>query len=310
MITRLAHPLTDYPALVEMLNQCDPEPITADQLRQWDDPQPGKLRRRLIALDGEKIIGYSLVGHDTFDPDGRFQIAIIIHPQHRHQGLGRQLYDEALAFAHQQGATSLATDIQDNDPASRQFAERRGFQLQTHSFESVINLHTFDPAPYAGLIESVTATGIRFTSLAAEGDTETARRKLYQLNYETYLEDPGSSGVFHDFTSFNHMFNTVDWFRAAGQILAVVGTQYVGLSAVGYFAHTNSMYNMMTGVDRAYRGHKIAQAMKLLTITYAQQYGADYIRTHNNSQNMPMLAINRKLGYQPRTGLYRLLCPL
>ncbi|MCA9958943.1 MAG: GNAT family N-acetyltransferase, partial [Anaerolineales bacterium] len=123
-------------------------------------------------------------------------------------------------------------------------------------------------------------------------------------------DSPDFAGNFPDFDAFNHMFNTVSWFHAAGQILAVDGEKYVGLAAVGYFANTNSMYNMITGVDRAYRGRHIALAMKLLTIQYAQSIGADYIRTHNDSRNEPMLAINRKLGYQPRPGEYRLLCQL
>jgi ribosomal protein S18 acetylase RimI-like enzyme len=67
------------------------------------------------------------------------------------------------------------------------------------------------------------------------------------------------------------------------------------------------MYNLMTGVDQAYRGRKIAQALKLKSIELAQAYGADYIRTHNDSTNASMLAINRKLGYQPQPGEYRLV---
>ena len=76
------------------------------------------------------------------------------------------------------------------------------------------------------------------------------------------------------------------------------------MAAVGYFAATNSMYNMVTGVDRAHRGRGVALAIKLLAIRCARRYGAVYIRTHNDSENAPMLAINRKLGYQPQPGLY------
>ncbi len=38
------------------------------------------------------------------------------------------------------------------------------------------------------------------------------------------------------------------------------------MAAVGYFASAQSMYNMITGVDRAYRGRGIALALKLLSI--------------------------------------------
>jgi hypothetical protein len=36
----------------------------------------------------------------------------------------------------------------------------------------------------------------------------------------------------------------------------------------------------------------------------------DYIRTNNDSQNAPILAINRKLGYTAEPGGYRMICQL
>jgi hypothetical protein len=72
---RIADPQADYPALVEMLNLTEPEPLSVAHLHEWDIPAPGKLRRRLIAVQGESVIGYSFVGRETFDPDGRFSIS-------------------------------------------------------------------------------------------------------------------------------------------------------------------------------------------------------------------------------------------
>ena len=158
----------------------------------------------------------------------------------------------------------------------------------------------------AGRVEAVGATGIRFFSLADAGDTEEARRKLHAVNTAVSADTPGTDGGFPSFEEFNEMFNTVSWFRPEGQIVAVDGDTYIGLAAVGYFAETNSMYNMITGVLPAYRGRKIAQALKLLTIRYAKKFGAATIRTSNDSENAPMLAINRKLGYKPLPGKYLL----
>jgi predicted GNAT superfamily acetyltransferase len=102
------------------------------------------------------------------------------------------------------------------------------------------------------------------------------------------------------------IFDTSSWFRPAGQILAADGDQFVGLSAVGYFEQSNSCYNLMTGVLASHRGRKIAQALKLRSIQFAKAIGAAYIRTNNDSENAAMLAINRKLGYVPKPGIYRL----
>ena len=54
----------------------------------------------------------------------------------------------------------------------------------------------------------------------------------------------------------------------------------------------------------------LAQALKLQTILLAKKEGMRFIRTHNDSNNAPMLAINRKLGYKPEPGFYKLVCSL
>lgn len=62
---------------------------------------------------------------------------------------------------------------------------------------------------------------------------------------------------------------------------------------------------MVTGVDHMHRRYRVAQALKLHAIRCARRYGAVYIRTHNDGENAPILAINRKLGYQPQPELYQ-----
>lgn len=78
------------------------------------------------------------------------------------------------------------------------------------------------------------------------------------------------------------------------------------MTAAGYFPTNNYMYNMMTGVEPSYRGRHIALALKLLVIECARSYGAAYMRTNNDSENAPMLAVNHKLGYQLQPGRYLL----
>jgi RimJ/RimL family protein N-acetyltransferase len=97
------------------------------------------------------------------------------------------------------------------------------------------------------------------------------------------------------------------WFRADGQILAVDGERYVGLGAVGFEPDGITAFNAFTGVDKAYRGRGIAQALKILAAQYAQTNGARVIVTSNDSENAPMLAVNDKLGYVRQPGPYWLV---
>jgi len=109
-----------------------------------------------------------------------------------------------------------------------------------------------------------------------------------------------------DFEAFQKSASEAS-FRPDGHLLAADGDTYIGLSTVSYNKDTNSAGNKMTGVLPAYRGRKIALALKLLSIRAAQKWGVDSIRTNNDSQNTPMLAINRKLGYVAQPGGYRMV---
>jgi GNAT superfamily N-acetyltransferase len=308
-IIRLANPGTEYDRVADLINTFERQVITADMLREWDSRSgEGSIHRRSVAVDESgQIVGYSLVGHDTWDKPGFFVLWVVVDPRQHGQGIGSLLYDEALGNTRGSGATILCTHVLDSDATSKPFAEKRGFCLDHHIFESTLDLHTFDESRFAGLVESVEAAGIHFFSLADAGDTREARHKLWEVNYQTVMDDPGTLGTFPDSDELDNIFNIATWFRPDGQILAADGDRYVGLGAVGHYKETNSAYNMMTGVLADYRGRKIAQALKLLGIRKAKSWGVDYIRTNNESLNAPMLAINQKLGYVPQPGLYRMI---
>lgn len=140
--------------------------------------------------------------------------------------------------------------------------------------------------------------------------TDENKHKLYDVNRAAAMDDPSNNGAFPDFHAFSKNVFDASWFRADTQILASHGDNWAGLAALGMYPADNHAYNAFTGVQREYRGHRLAQALKLQTILLAKKEGIRYIRTHNDSKNAPMLAINRKLGYKPEPGIYRLLCAL
>ena len=252
------------------------------------------MRRRLL----RSIASTEYGARDIF-------VEAIVLPDYRRRGIGTQLYNNAIEFARTHGATRLICEVRDYNPDWLKIAQARGFQIDRHIFESTIDLATFDETRFAGVIESAQAQGIRFFTLADAGNTEENRRKLYEVNNRNALDIPGYEGEFPRLKDFSQYVFQASWFRAEGQIIAADSECWVGLGAVGYFVATNSAYNMHTGVLKEYRGRKIALALKLQTIRRAREWGAAYIRTNNDSQNAPILAINRKLGYVPQPGYYK-----
>ena len=303
-----ANPETDYNDLATFMNTFEPDPISGDELREWDRRNTENiLRRSLVRAEDETVIGYGVALQGPWNAENEFYLWFNTDKDYRRQGIGRELYEDGLAFIRSHSGTALTTEIGDDEAEGLHFAEGRGFTKIRHTFQSKLDLKQFNETAFDGVVDAAQKAGIRFYTLADVEDNEANRRALYEINRRTSLQDPGSDGRFPSFEQFQNDVFPSSWYRAEGQWLAADGERVVGMSAVGYFQESNSTYNMMTGVHEEYRGRGIAQALKVLSARWAKSYGADYMRTNNNSENGPMLAINRKLGYEPQPGSYTMV---
>lgn len=296
----------DLNRTVAIFNTWNLEPTTVERVREWYARQPAESRRcDLVALNPmEEVIGYVNAIREPWQEEGRYEAELCVDPNWRGRGVGAALWAATLAWLRDENASLLEVKLRDNDPGAQRFAEARGFVRQRHLFESRLDLASFDERPFAGAIARAESAGYRFFSLADVGDTEDARRRDYAVNRSAALDIPGRPQEFAPFEEWRGFVCGASWYRPDGQIIAARGDEWVGLAAVGHFAATNSMYNMITGVVREHRGQGLALALKLLAIQCARRYGAAYISTHNDSENAPILAINQRLGYQRQPGLY------
>jgi GNAT superfamily N-acetyltransferase len=306
---RLANPETDYVRIAELMNTVDPEPVTAETLHERErNLPPGRIEQRLVAVDRlDEVVGVVSSGRNPWMKPGHFWQWLIVDSAARRQGIGTLLYNMARQFLREQEATEIEIEVRESSPTGLHFAQQRGFTVDKLSFESSLDLSHFDEAPFSSVIEEVEASGIRFFTMEDVGNTLEAQQRLYEINRRFAADNPGNDGTFASFEQFQNVVLQATWFRADGQIIAADGDAWIGMSALGYFEHSHSGYNMFTGVDRAYRGRHIALALKLLVIRCALKYGATHIRTNNNSNNAPMFAINRKLGYQFEPGVYEMV---
>ena len=78
---------------------------------------------------------------------------------------------------------------------------------------------------------------------------------------------------------------------------------WAAMSAITRFEGNDFAYNLFTGVDLPYRGRKLGQAVKVTALRYARNaLGVNRVRTHHNTNNQPMIAIDRKFGYRQLPG--------
>ncbi len=192
--------------------------------------------------------------------------------------------------------------IKDDDNDSLAFVEKRGFKVGEHLFVSELDVESFDSRCYDGLIEKLRSEGIKFFDMSGLMYDEEAKNKLFELNLVTSLDIPGAENINEEYEDFERKIISAKWFNPEGEIIAADGDAWVGISGVRLYPKTKKAYNLMTGVIKPYRGKKIAQALKCLVIEFAKKNGIKTISTHNNSLNIPMLAVNAKLGYKKING--------
>jgi GNAT superfamily N-acetyltransferase len=301
---------TDLAALAAITSWADRAATTPEDMRRWlEHMPPGRIVCRLVSVDDQNVVnGYALAVHEVYSPEGYFYVWAGVNEDARGQGYGKALRDALWSFLKQHQATRLVTDAWDDDPRSLAFAEHNGFSIDRHLFKSSLDLTTFDEAPFVGVIDKLVGEGIRFTSLAEEGDDESHRRKYHELDEKVSQDIPGYDFHSMDFTEYCLRCFHADIYRPGGRLVAADGDQWIGFATVNTVAANGNAHNEMTGVRREYRGRGIALALKLLAIRFARSIGAQEITTSNDSLNAPMLAVNRKLGYQPQNGQYKLNC--
>ncbi len=310
---RPLNPDTDYPRLAEIITAYQGEPVmTAAMLRQQDVQRPSdQIRTQQVAVDERnRVVGVASAMQPAWRPAGHFQMSVLVDAPYRKCGIGTALYTNVLQFAHEHEASRLFGTVRDDQPGALRFAEQRSYAIDRHIFGSMLNVAAFDEAAFSGVIEGVEATGIRFTDLPQIGDTPEHRRKVYALLRLTDADVPGRDQLPDiPFERFQHDLYEAPGALADGTILALDGERWVGLTALARI-QDDTYQHYITGVERAYRGRNIALAIKLLAVRWARRHGIARLYVTNDEANVPMLAINRKMGYQPLPGLYIMINPL
>jgi mycothiol synthase len=302
----VAHIATLFPA--EQL--ADFEYASAANLREFDASFDGRgyLLRRYVAEAGAAIVGYAqLFQIPWLEQPGRFWMSVRVDPAHERRGIGGRLYERLIADLHALGAAAAWIEAHESTPALVASLERRSFRELFRSWLFTLDTHGFDPARFQQAIDRVAARGIAITTLAAERARDPdCLLKLYELHAAITREIP--------LPGHPHPAPGLAWFERYIQssplalpdacFIAKDGEHYAGESFLHRIEGTpGELSQKVTGVHSDYRGYGIAVALKLATITYAQQQGYTRIWTGVESNNPSMLAINARLGFAQEPGL-------
>ena len=221
----------------------------------------------------------------------------------RGRGIGSALYSALSAWAAARGSRELELHVDEDDPGSLAWTERRGFVEVGRNARMVLDLEAIEepavePPPGIEIVSWAERPGL------APGIYEAAR--------EAHPDIPGEEDV--DIGSFEEwlsrdMQGSSD--RPEAVFVAVAGDEVAGYAKLSLSAEPNeTAYHDLTAVRRAWRGRKIASALKASQIAWAKRQGYRRLQTQNEERNAPIRALNARFGYVLEPGTVTMRGPL
>jgi mycothiol synthase len=299
---------SDYEAIARINSIVDPQhPETAASARRWHSMITADPRRIVLLTVVEEVsartaIAWGGIAHtlENFHPDKYFVRSVVL-PDHRHRGVGTELYRLLESEAIRRGAVCVWAGVRASDSASCRFLEHRGFVPLRYHWESRLDLTNLDLSRFPDRTASLQDQGIRITTLDAEGsDREDVRRRLYELDRAT-AEDEPQIGEYtplsiEEFVAIHVVNPTV---ISDAIFVARRGQEYVGWTSLRRIHDRPDLLEIgFTGTLREFRGRGVASQLKRHAVESARDQGFQSVITGNDSLNPAIWAINEKLGFR------------
>lgn len=285
---RELNPERDVQGLVSLLREARPTVVTSEAAwlhRERTVPERAHLRDWVAEEDG-RIVGeaYALL---TFFSE-RSETALVdvtVRESHRRRGIGRRLWELVAEHADALGATAQLATFHETE-AGVAFARGLGFHEVRAETESTVDPRTVRDRPPAGV------------DVRRVADVDP--RLVYEVDLEATRDMP-STQPFDDipYDEWEQHVLAHPLFTPEGSFVALVDGVAGASSLIVADPDSGRATSMFTGTLRAYRGRGLARAVKLASIEWLAAAGITQLVTTNDETNLPMLAVNRRLGYRP-----------
>jgi GNAT superfamily N-acetyltransferase len=287
---RALDPNRDAPDVVELVHEVFPATTTTvESWRQQFTSVPERACRAgwAAVVDG-KLVGRAEASLNWFSESRTAFTGVSVRGAFRRRGIGGRLWD--LAAAHLDGlAPSRVLTMFTEDPAAVRFARARGFEEARAESLSSVDPRTIDLSPLASAELELMPLGdldphdVYDVDVATTSDVPMTD-ELTDIRYEEWLD-----------TIWRRPTITLE-----GSFAALDDGRVVCITMLAANLEIGRAFNEYTGTLRSHRGRGLALLVKLASLRWAVANGITAVWTTNDERNAPMLAVNRRLGYEPR----------
>jgi mycothiol synthase len=292
----------ELPVWVALRNEVDPRlPATVEGMQRGRALER-TLQLVLARLDDRPVgVGLALEQGDMRHTDVAVGFFGVVEHS-RGTGVGRALCRAVSEHARALAKTTLQVDLWEDDHEGLRFLGRRGFK-EVERFERV-QLQLAD----GSLLPDVSLPpGLEVVPLEGRLDLAPA---LYAIAEEAYADMPSTDPIavsYDDWCGWEIRRETLR--HDLGRVALADGAP-VGFGTITVTPGFRTGWHSLTAVAREWRRRGVATAIKRAEIEAAREAALEALTTFSEIRNIPMRALNARLGYRPLAPQLRLRGPL
>ncbi len=302
----LQHDLADMRILCDLLEfeRKQHQPLRTAQERLEDRMSAGCIAMGSVAQIDGCAVGVSTLMKPMVDlfPD-TVGIWVVVHPDHRKQGIGALLADAQRDACIKAGLTAQMSAVPLDDAPAIALADGVGFREVDRGYSLSFDLDTWDAAAGGRALEDAKEAGVEVLSLAQlVGRHDDWSSRLYPLAFECAQDIPTTMGL----SAECMVGSTPDEFKSKLQTMRIdMDASFVALvdgccaSTTWVTRLAQAVYGVsMTGTSRPFRRQGLVKILKQAALSWCRSQGIRWLNTQQHESNQPMLELNKRLGFK------------
>jgi len=287
----------DIPAVARIWRELRPDAMhSVNGLGHLLGSFPERAQAAFWAAEDDGVVAWCFAHRRWHRATDNGYVWLGVVPAARGRGIGTALWQLAEEHLDATGVPRINADVV-GDEAGARFLERRGFAQVRTVVISAVDPRRVDGDELAGRRAAAERAGYRLMPYA-----EVDVHALFTLELGLSADEPGEQEPRQlSFEEWRQdLFEGPDMTQE-GSYAVVSAAGPVAYSALSVDPSTSRGRNEGTATAAAHRGRGLATLAKLAQLRWAAAKGIERIVTDNDERNAPMLAINRRLGYEPFT---------